>query len=111
MNTDGLTEIQKSVVRDVDLFLENAKGFPLTQDEYHKAYVALAYEMFNVDLEERGLAFLKRVDPNYFNTKFRTDVKEDPDFAFIVKRILGKMEEFGMVNVILIGENNEDSNS
>lgn len=111
MNTDGLTEAQKSVVQDVEQFLDNCKGYPLTPDESSKMFVALSYEMFNIDLEERGFDLLKRVDSNYFANKFRTDLKEDPDFAYLVSKIMGKLEEIGLVKITLLGAKDENSNS
>lgn len=99
---DGLTDIQRSIVNEVESFLEDSKAYPLTPNEIAKIHVCLAYEMFNVDLEERGFELLKRVDASYFAVGFREELKQDPQFAYLVRQIIGKLEEIGLVKLTVV---------
>jgi hypothetical protein len=100
--TDGLTDIQRSIVNEVETFLIDSQAYPLTANETAKIYVCLAYEMFNVDLEERGFELLRRIDSAYFSNGFREELKTDSQFAYLVSQIIGKLEEIGLVKITVV---------
>jgi hypothetical protein len=105
MIPSGLTEEEKNVVQQIQgLIPQIEKDDTLPEDSKNKIYVSCAYEYFNMDWEEEGVKLLKKVDIEYMKNVMGKQMKEDPDFAYLVKKIAMKLIECGQVQVFYTPE-------
>lgn len=109
-SVDGLSPEQKSMIEQVDKAMLDAERSKLPDRRLHQIYVCLAFEMFEMDLEERGFGIISKIDKSYFQNYFQADINEDEQFRYIVGRIMSKLIEIGLVKHA-IGEKNEKINS
>lgn len=93
---DGLTEEQKQI--DVAVQKQLPSVLKLPEPDRSKCLMCLAYEYFNLDMEEKAFTIIQKADPNYFNNQLKEDMK-DPDIQKIVMRILGSLMNAGYVKV------------
>lgn len=93
---DGLTELQQKVDTAVQATLKFSLKLP--EPDRSKVLTCLAYEYFNLDMEEKAFKILEKADPEYFKTHMKKDL-EDPQMKQIFFSIIGKLIDAGYVKV------------
>ena len=98
MNKDGLDKDQSWVIEQVGI--ELPKALVLSEPDRSRCLLCLAYEYFNVDMEEEAFKILSQSDPDYFkNGQLGKDMKEIKDMDKIVFAIMGKLLSAGYIKI------------
>jgi len=95
MNTDGLDINQKTVIDEINQQLPTVLKMP--NPDKSRCLVSLAYEYFNLDMEEDGFKLINQCDPRYFKTHIAEDMKNIKGFDTIVIAIMAKLMYLGYI--------------
>jgi len=93
--SDGLSDIQKEVVKLVQSQLPYIKSLP--EPDRSRGLLCLAYEYFNLDMEERAFPLINLAQPEYFQEQLAKDVLEVPNMREIVIKVADKLMETGYI--------------
>lgn len=95
MSTDGLDTVQKTIIDEINKQLPSVLKMP--NPDKSRCLVSLAYEYFNLDMEEEGFKLIEQCDPQYFKGQMAEDMKNIRDFDQIVVAIMAKLLHLGYI--------------
>jgi hypothetical protein len=96
MLTSGLTQKELDFIEELELMEEMLldKIPNLANDLIAKGLTYLAHDYITMGLEEKGHLLLLKADelyPGYHKTKMAEDMKNDPDFAILVRSLSAEL--------------------
>lgn len=83
-------QAHKDLAAALDQAEADVSSGPLSPERKAQIYTCLAFDWFDMSVEEEGNRLLLKADkicPDYFKTTVKKHMDEDPIFDYLVKRI------------------------
>lgn len=79
-----------AALEDHEMWLDKKKSTPISPAAESKFCVCLAHDWYAMGMDEEGERLFNRAQkacPSYFKKEIFTDIKADPDFAYLIYRL------------------------
>lgn len=92
---DGWTTEQQEIDKEIKRVVGTVMKLP--EPDKSKSLLCLAFEYFNLDMEEEGFDLIGKTDPGYYKNQLPKDMEKDKDINRIVMTIISKLITAGYI--------------